>query len=217
MMTIPNYLLLSYMLGTDLQNDLFHHLSRDASQTDWWVVSQALLFSLSKSGSKFFFPPVIKHFSSCSPLFLKDDGEWLSNMCQLPQTHVCIWSGPKDLCVLNLPSLSLNTNKSSSFLQPSPLSLNVHDSWRLASAAKTEANKAFSNYTFSLSSITRVWRPWLSGVKKHIAVSYPTFHAISPSWQCAFQSVHPPICINIRDCLNLGARPCSWCCWNSWD
>lgn len=218
MLTTPNDLLF-YMCGSDLQNDLYHQLSKDGGHTDWWV-SQALLFSLFEQGNKILFPPVIKHFSSCSPLFFKDDEQWLSNICQLPQTHECIPSGPKDLWMLNLPSLFLTTKKSS-LLQPSSLSFHTCDSWRPASAAKTEANKSLSNYSVSLSSITRVWKPpWLSGVKMHIAVSYPTFHpqvSPSPPWQGAFQSVHPPNCIDIRDCLNLSARPCSWCCWNFWD
>lgn len=54
-MTTPNDLLFFYMLGTELQNDLFHHLSRDGGETDWHVVSQALLFLFLKIGLKLAF------------------------------------------------------------------------------------------------------------------------------------------------------------------
>lgn len=46
-----------YTLDDDLQNDLFHHFSRDRG--DWPVVSQVLL-ALFEDGSNTGLPPVIK-------------------------------------------------------------------------------------------------------------------------------------------------------------
>lgn len=43
--------LLFYMLGEDLQNDLFNHLSRDGGEAHQPVVSQVLLLALFEDGS----------------------------------------------------------------------------------------------------------------------------------------------------------------------
>lgn len=126
-------------------------------------------------------------------------GEWLSNICQLSLTRECIPSGPKDLWMLNLPSLSLTLfpiNKKSSFLQPSSLSLNIRDYWRPASAAKTEANKAFSNNVFSLSSVTRIWPPFWSGNAHCCLISNFSSTGIPRSFLAGWLSIHssPSLC-----------------------
>lgn len=46
MLTTPDDVLFFYMLGDDLQNDLFRHLSTDGGEADWLIVSQVLLLSL---------------------------------------------------------------------------------------------------------------------------------------------------------------------------
>lgn len=62
MLTAPDYLFF-YMLTGDLQNDLFHHLSRDGGQADLLIVSWVFLLALFKDGSNAGIPLVIRHLS----------------------------------------------------------------------------------------------------------------------------------------------------------
>lgn len=66
------------MVIDDLQNGLFHHLSRDGGQADLLVVSWVFLFALIKDGSNTGLPPVIRHLSH-SPWFFRGGGEQQSN------------------------------------------------------------------------------------------------------------------------------------------
>lgn len=43
MLTTPNNLLFLHLLRSDLQNELFHHLSEDGSDPDWSVGACVLL------------------------------------------------------------------------------------------------------------------------------------------------------------------------------
>lgn len=60
-LTIPDDLHFFYMLGDDLQSDLFHHLSRDDAEADWPVVSWLLLAALLEEGCNTGFHPVTRH------------------------------------------------------------------------------------------------------------------------------------------------------------
>lgn len=83
------------MVIDDLQNGLFHHLSRDGGQADLLVVSQVFLLALFKDGSDTGLPPVIRHLSH-SPWFFKGGGEQQSNNThQLPQNS---WGHPIRFC-----------------------------------------------------------------------------------------------------------------------
>ena len=53
---------------------------------------------------------------------------------------------------------------------------------------------------------------WPSGLRVHIAGSYPIFHppvSPSPSVQGCSQSINSPVCIDIGNCHDPGAGPCT--------
>jgi len=83
MLTIPDDLLLQ-LLEDGTWNKLFHHLSRDRSETDWPVTSWILLLALLKAGVIL----AILQSSGTSPILprpVKDDREPFGNhLCQLP-------------------------------------------------------------------------------------------------------------------------------------
>ena len=92
MLTAPDNLLFLHSLSDDIQDELFHHLSRDAGEADWLVVPWVLLLALFEDCSDNDFPPVLRYFS-CSLGPLKDGGEWLSNdIRQLPQHSIWVHS-----------------------------------------------------------------------------------------------------------------------------
>jgi len=73
------------LLGDDIQNELFYHLSRDGGEADQPVVPWVLLLVVFEDWSVIGFPAVLRHLF-CPPGPFKDDREWLSkDFCQLPQ------------------------------------------------------------------------------------------------------------------------------------
>ena len=83
-MTTPDNLLFLHLLRDDIQKELFLHLSREGGEAKQPVVSWVLLLALLEDWSDIGFAPVLRHFS-CSLGPFKDDGEWLKDICQLPQ------------------------------------------------------------------------------------------------------------------------------------
>lgn len=82
-------LLLLHVLGDDLQNELFHHLSRGGGEVDWPTVSWDLLLDLFEDWSDTDFLTVLRHLSSF-PWHFKDDGESLSNNVHLIPQHLYV-------------------------------------------------------------------------------------------------------------------------------
>ena len=66
MLTISDNLLVLYMPGDDLQNELIHHLSRDRGEADCPIVPQVLLLVLAEDWSDIGYPSVLGHLS-CPP------------------------------------------------------------------------------------------------------------------------------------------------------
>lgn len=64
MLTTPQELLFFNILASHHQNDLLHHLSRDADDKDWLMASRLLFFSLSDDGVTLAF----LHSSPTSPI-----------------------------------------------------------------------------------------------------------------------------------------------------
>ena len=115
MLTIPDNLIFLHMLGDDIQNESFHHLSRDGGEADRSIITQVLLLALFEDWSDICFPPVLRHLSRF-PRLGKDDGERSSNdLSQLPQHP----PGPTDLWMSRLPNWSLTqfpSNEANSFI-----------------------------------------------------------------------------------------------------
>ena len=72
MLIIPDNLLFLHLLRDDIQNELFHHLSK--GEADWPVVSWVLLLVFFEDWSDICFPSVLRHFS-CSAGPFKDHGQ----------------------------------------------------------------------------------------------------------------------------------------------
>lgn len=94
------------MLGDDLQNVLFHHLSRDGGEADWLVVPWIpLLLASFEDESNIGFPlgpvPVFCDFST-----MVESGLATASASSL-STCECISSGPVNLCVLEVCTVDL--------------------------------------------------------------------------------------------------------------
>jgi len=63
MLTSRDNLLFLHLLNDDIQNEVFHHLSRDGGEADQPVVSWDILLALFEDWSDIGFPPVLSHFS----------------------------------------------------------------------------------------------------------------------------------------------------------
>ena len=85
MLTTPDNLLFLQYLRGDIQNELFHHLSKDWGEADRPVALWVLCLALFEDWGDADFPPVLRHIS-CSSWVFKVDEDWLSNdICQLLQ------------------------------------------------------------------------------------------------------------------------------------
>ena len=157
MLTTPDNLLFLHLLDDNVQNELLHHPSRDGGEADRPVVPWILLLALFEDWSDTGFSSVLGHLS-CPPGPFKESGSAMTSASFL-STCGCITSGPMDLWVCSFLKWSLTQSSStkggSSFLQAFSLTPRDWDSQGPALALKTKAKKAFINFVFSVSSITR--------------------------------------------------------------
>ena len=63
MLTAPDNLFFLHLLRDDVQNELFHHLSRDGGEADRPVAPRVLLLALFEDWNDIGFPQVLRHFS----------------------------------------------------------------------------------------------------------------------------------------------------------
>lgn len=173
------------MVIDDLQNGLFHHLSRGGGRLTCWLCHRSSFLPCLKMGVTLAFlqslgtSPILHGFSK-----VVENSRVTTPVSSL-RTHGGIPSGFADLCMLSLPSWSLTqpsmTWEKSSFLWPS-LIPEFWGSWEPSSAVKTEAKKAFGVSSFSVSSITRT-TIWISSSPTVLLIFlFLLMYLWSPSW-----------------------------------
>ena len=113
--------------------------------------------------------------------------------------------------------LCTHSNRSASFLHWGPQNWTQYSMWVLTRAEQTRRITSLTCWPHFC------WCSpgygWLSGLQVYVANSCPFFHSPvspSPSWQGCSQSLHPPACIDIRDCPDQGSGPCTWPCQILW-